>query len=588
MSQYGLQMATHLPCPKCDSSDAFAIYKDSEDENRYYGICYSKGCTSEFDKTEAQEYLKEHKGSEKLEGSTSNLVPSIPTFNEPKHPYRNIQAWTLKFYSVSEDKGAYHFPFYAKEEEPIALKTRLPDKRFVWTKTYPEAPREAGFFGQQCAFGSSRKVLITEGEIDAMSAYQMLSNTKWGMPVVSLKNGAGDTKINDLQKEFLDKFDTIYLCFDADEAGRKAAKTFSQIFPPEKIRMVNLEKGHKDANDYLKKGHSKDFMFAVQIATPIIRQGMVLGIDTLKYMKEDPEKLIPYPYKGLNDMLYGISSAGELITILSGSGLGKSTLMKSLGLYLQKTMPEYLDTDKIGGMFLEENKRKTTKILTGMNMNKNLLLPHIWDTTPEEDWEKSWNDVFGKNSWIFWDQWGSNTVDSLIDNMRYMVANFGAKVVLFDHISILLSGGTHGGNERQTIDELMTKLRALINELEFTCIAISHLTKGADGTPHEEGGRVKLAHARGAGSIYQLSDTVIGLERNGQDENAAMRNITHLRVLKSRLSGETGPACKLVYNKDKGTMRELTEEEWSRIQGIQDPDEAMLLIQNDFKEDYYD
>jgi len=586
MSQYGVQVATHLPCPACDSSDAFALYADSEEEGRFYGICYSNSCKAVFSEEEAKEYLKEHKGSEKFKENTSNIVMSIPSFDEPKITWRGLQPWAQKFYGVTEKNGMYFFPLYAKdEEEPVALKTRLPNKNFKWTKTSPTAARDAGFFGQHAAFRSSRKVMITEGEIDAMSAYQMLKGTKLEMPVVSIKNGAKDIKINDFQKEYLDKFEQIYLCFDADEHGVRAAKNFSQIFPPEKVSMVNIERGHKDANDYLTKNQTKDFLFAVQIAAPITRQGMILGVNTLKFLEEDPERLIPYPYKGLNDMLYGISSAGELITILSGSGLGKSTFMKGLGLHLKNTMEPFVGTDKIGGIFLEENKRKTVRILTGMNMNRNLMLPHIWDETDKEDWGKSWEQVFADNSWIFWDQWGSNTVDSLIDNMRYMVANFGAKVVLFDHISILLSGGTHGGNERQTIDELMTKLRALINELEFTCIAISHLTKGNEGTPHEEGGRVKLSHARGAGSIYQLSDTVLGLERNGQDDNPALRNITNIRVLKSRLSGETGPATRLIYKKSAGTMSELTDEHYEKILQTPDPVEAMLLIENNFEED---
>lgn len=587
---YGTEIASHLPCPSCDSSDAFAVYQSSEDGERFYGICYSSGCSVRFTKQESDEYIKTNNGKVKSALAT-NLVDAIPAFKVPTKAIRGILPDVLRRYAVrisGENEGgsipdAIHFPLWGDDEygdQPIAQKTRLSNKHFAWTKTTLEAARDSGFFGQKADWRPSKSVMITEGELDAMSAYQMLRETKWNMPVVSLKNGAKDTKLNKYQKEFLDKFTTIYICFDNDEQGRKAAKNFSQSFSPDRIKLVNIE-GVKDANDYLTKKRMKEFQYAVSIAQPIIRQGMILGKSTLAYLTEEPEELIPYPYADLNKMLYGMSDSGELITILSGSGLGKSTMIKHLGIHLKNTLPKNTEMNKIGCLFLEEHKKKTIKILTGMNMERNLVLPHILEDTKEEDLIRSWKEVFDSEEddrWILWDHWGSNTVDSLIDTMRYMVANCGCKVILFDHISILLSGGTHGGDERKTIDELMTKLRTLINELEFVCIAISHLTKGGDSTPHEEGGRVKLSHARGAGSIYQLSDTVLGLERNGQADNEIERNITSLRVLKSRLSGETGPAGRLMWDKDKGILRELTEEQYENISMATDLLEAQMIL----------
>jgi len=46
-------------------------------------------------------------------------------------------------------------------------------------------------------------------------------------------------------------------------------------------------------------------------------------------------------------------------------------------------------------------------------------------------------------------------------------------------------------------------------------IAIVHLRR-PEGTSHEEGGKVSLAQLRGSGSLAQLSDNVIGLERDQQ------------------------------------------------------------------------
>ena len=58
---------------------------------------------------------------------------------------------------------------------------------------------------------------------------------------------------------------------------------------------------------------------------------------------------------------------------------------------------------------------------------------------------------------------------------------------------------------------------------------------------------------RGSHSIPQLSDMVIGLERNQQKEN---NNETKVRVLKNRFSGETGLATTLFYDQDSGRYME--------------------------------
>ena len=85
--------------------------------------------------------------------------------------------------------------------------------------------------------------------------------------------------------------------------------------------------------------------------------------------------------------------------------------------------------------------------------------------------------------------------------------------------------------------------------------------KRPESKGHEEGAATSLAQLRGSGSIAQLSDMVIGLERNGQADDAQERNTTKIRVLKNRFSGITGPACNLLYDLGTGRMTELHEED---------------------------
>ena len=112
------------------------------------------------------------------------------------------------------------------------------------------------------------------------------------------------------------------------------------------------------------------------------------------------------------------------------------------------------------------------------------------------------------------------------------------------------------GDERKAIDEVMTKLRTLVQETDIALIIVSHLRR-PDGRGHEEGAVTSLSQLRGSGSIAQLSDMVLGLERDSQNDDVAIRNTTSLRVLKNRFVGMTGPACWLYWDKDTGRLNEV-------------------------------
>jgi twinkle protein len=151
------------------------------------------------------------------------------------------------------------------------------------------------------------------------------------------------------------------------------------------------------------------------------------------------------------------------------------------------------------------------------------------------------------------------SVDDVVSRVRFMAKALDCNVIVLDHISILVSAGQHG-DERKALDEIMTKLRTLTQDTGIVLFAVSHL-KRPDGKGHEEGAATSVAQLRGSASIAQLSDFVIGLERNGQADDPTERNTTHIRVLKNRFSGITGPAGHLLYHMDTGRLTEYTPPE---------------------------
>ena len=103
----------------------------------------------------------------------------------------------------------------------------------------------------------------------------------------------------------------------------------------------------------------------------------------------------------------------------------------------------------------------------------------------------------------------------------------------------------------------MTKLRSLCHETKIGMLLACHLRRLDNDKGHEEGKQVSLSHLRGSHAIAQLSDAVIGMERNQQDDDEIAKNTSTIRVLKNRYAGTTGVASYLLYSSENGRMSEI-------------------------------
>jgi len=173
------------------------------------------------------------------------------------------------------------------------------------------------------------------------------------------------------------------------------------------------------------------------------------------------------------------------------------------------------------------------------------------------------NDIYSKiyndgRVWIH-AHFGSNDIDEIFSKIRYLIIGCECKWIVVDHLNMLVSNTTEG-DERRTIDSIMTRLRSLVEETNVGMILVSHLRRVEGNRGHENGITVGLNHLRGSHSIAQLSDCVIALERNQQADDTEESHTTRLRVLKSRYTGDVGLATHLLYDQDTGRLSEIDED----------------------------
>jgi twinkle protein len=521
----------HCPCEACGSSDGSSLYDDG---HQYCHVCHVYTSGDHVDNVVEKRHI-----TKVFQMKTQGEVKAIVD--------RGILKDTCEFFGVTQETGKHYYPYFDESGLKVAEKIRT-----VENKTFSIAGNfnKATLFGQSMFQKEGKYITIVEGELDALASYQM-TGSKW--PTVSIRNGAAAAvKDCKAQYEYLDSFETIVICFDGDEPGQKAAREVAELFG-NKVKIVKHLKGYKDASDYLSEGKSTEYVNQWWRAESYVPDGIIQA-STLWDSVSTPEPVAEafYPFKGLNDLLYGLRSA-ELITVTAGSGLGKSQ-------FLREILYRILETTKwnIGGMFLEESVRKTARSIMSLHANKKLHLPDTEVT--EQELKEAFDATLGTNRVFLFDHFGSLAIDNVLNRIRYMARACDCRVVFLDHISLVVSG-MDGNDERKSIDVLMTRLRTLVQETGITLICVSHLKRPSTSNKgHEDGEAVSLSQLRGSGAIAQLSDAVITLERNSMSQDPEIRHTTKVAVAKNRYNGLTGPACSLKYDMNTGRMVEVTLE----------------------------
>jgi len=511
----------HSPCENCGSRDNLAVYND-------HTYCF--GCQQYKTTNGDLPKIEKKKTDFKMVEGICEALPSRKIDSETCQKF-NYQTGTYK------GKPVHIANYYDKNLSLTAQHLRFADKSFIWVGD----TNTISLFGQNLWRDGGKSVIITEGELDCLSVSKVQNNR---YPVVSVPSGATSAKkYIKRELEWLSKFENIILMFDNDEAGKKASIECANILPVKKVKIANLPA--KDPNELLQKGQATKLYDAIWEAKAYTPQGIVEGNQTKELLlKDDIVETIPYHWNGLNQKLGGIRN-GELTLLCAGSGTGKSQVCRELAHHLINKKI------KVGYIALEENVKRSIRGIVGIGLNKLIHVPEVKKDIPEKEIVAEWERI--KDYICFYDHFGSSDTEDLMNRIRYMVQALDCQVIFLDHISIVISG-LADGDERRLIDNTMTSLRKLVEEVKCSMFVVSHLKRPEGKNGHEEGVQTSLSHLRGSHSLAQLSDAVIGFERDQQD--ATQSNVMTARVLKNRFTGDTGIACDLIYNKDTGRLSE--------------------------------
>ena len=423
---------------------------------------------------------------------------------------------------------------YRIDNEIVGQKLRFPDKDFAVRGKL------------KCLYGqwlwtTGKMLVITEGEIDALSVSQAQGN-KW--PVVSIPNGAqGAAKALAKQLDWLAGFETIILMFDQDEEGRNAAAECAELFETGTVKVAQLPL--KDANDMLVAGRTKELINAIWRAKPWRPDGIVTVADIHEELMTPLPEGLPWPWPTLTKLTHG-RRAGEVYFLGAGTGIGKTDVFTQIIAHTITDLGE-----KVGVFYLEQPPQETVRRIAGKLYGKRFHVPSGgWEPA---EWEEAVAALEKDERLFLYNHFGSTEWSVIKARIRYLVKAHGVRHIFLDHLTALAA---HAVDERRELEMLMAEISGLAQELGIFFYGISHLAT-PDGKSHEEGGRVMVRHFKGSRAIGFWSHFMFGLERDQQAEDEDERRLTTFRILKDRFTGQsTGSVFHLTYDEETGRLGE--------------------------------
>ena len=519
----------HEPCEECGSSDAVAVYDDDAPNK-----CMSCG---HLHKVKEKFIVKERE----IMNNKFQVMRGLPygTVTDRKISKDICETFNVmkSVNSIGSTDKIYYS--YYKDKRLIGYKVRSMPKAFSVSGNLGDE-----LFGQHAFAPGGKRLVITEGEEDALAVAECSKQQyKVIYPVVSIAS-ANNMRAVVEQREWIRSFDEVVLFVDQDAAGKAAIDKLASIIGYDKVKVAVPTK--KDASaEYTELG-KRQVMEAIWNAQ-VYNPHFILTSQDLWKSVEDYNKTTSNPYPPcfplLTEKVKGMRF-GEITLWTSGTGAGKSTLFREIILdIIDKT------EDKIGIISLEESPAETAKKLSGMAINRNPSEEEI----PLNELKEGFDKVFAKDRILVLDHAGSMS-EGIVDQLEYMALR-GCKYLFIDHITILVSEGAEGLTGNEAIDKIMNDLLRITKQHNVWIGLISHLRKMQQtGKSFEEGHMPTVDDIRGSGSIKQISHDIVAFARDISSDDEQTRNTINLKVLKSRFTGNTGPAGSVRYNKTTGRL----------------------------------
>lgn len=328
-------------CPLCHGGShgkdkhTFCLFMNNGTFVCKRGSCGRHGRFEELVKELSGEEVKLVRPTRTKKSEKQFSLPSVKVFDPTEDVYRYFESRKISRSTVdamkvgSDFEGNIVFRFFWNGED-VYHKFRVPRKPKpdeVKRKEWQESGTRAILFNMDNVV-FNQPLIITEGEIDAMSLYEAgLTN------VVSVPCGVDNNDWITYCFDWLEKFHTIILFGDNDPPGKRGIENWTKKLGEYRVLIVknypeipgtDPVSYCKDANEILYRFGESALIEMVDSAEEVKTKGLIRVADITPV---DPTKIprIKTNIPALDDAIGGLAEG--CVTIFSGkSGNGKSTL----------------------------------------------------------------------------------------------------------------------------------------------------------------------------------------------------------------------------------------------------------------------
>jgi twinkle protein len=504
------------PCPNCSSSNAYSF-----NTIKGVGRCFS--CSKSSHVNPADSFYEAERNPPVEPKDTHPAQEG--TYKE----HRGVTEATMELYGV-KDYGGRHTYVYPSG----ASKTRYyPTKNFSAKGSTSKELFGTDRFPQ----GSSKKVTITEGELDAMSAHQMLNDGKWTYPVVSLPSATPSNDLWPNVREYLSSFETIVLCIEYDGPGNEIAEKINRMFPSRVVRM-DFHNGYKDANEMLEAGRSKEFKNLWWGAKRIIPNNINASYEDFVGLFESETKgvFVPTGIPELDAVILGWAE-GHYTLLKAKTGIGKTELVRFIEhTFITEGVP-------FGSWHLEETQLRSLLGLVTYDLEHNVTRKDlITDQGLEDVVKESIKGISEKELYYQFSMNEDCSAQDVIDQIRFMREAFGCRFIIMEPVQDILN--ISGDESKESIlAEFAIRISKIAADTGVGIIMVAH-TNDDD--------QIKYCRMLG-----QRASVVINMKRDKDAENEVDKNTTELFVEKNRPTSLEGHAGSIYFNRDTFTIKPL-------------------------------
>lgn len=539
-----------ISCKDCGSSDGKQVFVQEDGTQNSY--CFACETYDPMQDTPKIKY--------KQEESTVMTMPDISNLKSLEIPDRLIRKDTVEYYGVrlalSEVDGTtvteHYYPDH-NNGELIGYEVRdCINKNFKSIGT-----RKGSFdlWGQSIV-PLSRKLFITEGRLDAMALHQViLDNTppkyaQYKPAVVSLTRGATSASKDLLHnRDFINKYQEVILCFDNDSAGKKATKDALKIIPLAKVAILS----EKDASDMLVKGKGKELYQATVWNAQVLRQGEVVDVhDFIDKAMEKPEMGLSFPWPTVTRACFGIRPH-TIHVVGAAPKIGKSDHCYQLVHHLV-----YNEKVKVGMFDLENSPVKTAKKLASKEAKLDFTRPD--KEYSDELLRDTLESLEGKVR--FYDRSGSRDWEDIRVAIEEMHLLDGINIFILDPLTALISRFS-SSDANDKLNEICTDMADLVQNYPITIFCYSHVNPKPKGAKtHEQGAKVLSSEFTGSRAAEKWFHYGHGIMRDRTEECPPERkNMSTFQMLFDREYGQSYSAD--VYF-DEETVTYLEPDRWGK------------------------